>query len=141
MIRFLKKIGRSLPVLKDIHRYILDLEAERERLRAEAESLRREKTSTIERLTDEKEDAVAKERAAAAKEVEDLKEERRRNWTWVPPGDVLSPIPNLTELEARESELFAKVPPELPGIEMFPDEQLALLKELKKFWNDAPYKE
>jgi len=140
MIGFLKRIGRNLPVLRDIHRYILALEKEREALKAEIAASRQQLVEEAGRREREVAAAARQEREAAQKEIDELKEDRRRNWTWVPVGDSRSPIPNTKELEPREAELFDKVPAELPGIEMYPDEQLALLKELKKFWLDAPYK-
>ena len=84
MIRFLKKIGRSLPILRDIHRYILALEAEREFLKSQVASAQEQLARETEKLAKDRDDAIRTVREEAAKEMEDIKEDRRRNWTWVP---------------------------------------------------------
>ena len=109
MIRFLKKVGRQLPVLKDIHRYILALEAEREELRHTVGGQREEL-------------AVARETT-------------RR--LYVPPGHPHSPIPDVDEMRRRESELFGKPPEELPGVGTVVEDQLTILREMKR-WGVEP---
>ena len=109
MIRFLKRIGRQLPVLKDIHRYILALEAEREDLRR----------------------TVAAQRGELAQ----ARETTRK--LWAPPGDPRSPIPDLDDVRRRESELFGRPPEELPGLDTLVEEQLTIVKEMKR-WGAEP---
>lgn len=92
--------------------------------------------------------ALASAKAGLEEELARLKQERDRlteaaeaNGTWVPVRSFHSPIPSPEEIRSREAELFGKLPKELAGIELYADEQLALLKELRKFAADVPYKE
>ncbi len=110
MIRFLKKVGRQLPILKDIHRYILALEAEREELRRSV--------------------------AAQRDELAHARETTRK--LWVPPGDPRSPIPDLDDVRRRESELFGKPPEELPGVDTLVEEQLTIVREMKRWGAEPP---
>ncbi len=110
LIRFLKKVGRQLPVLKDIHRYILALEAEREELRR----------------------SVATQRDDLAHARETTKK------LWVPPGHPHSPIPDLDDVRRRESELFGKPPEELPGVDTLVEEQLTIIREMKRWGAEPP---
>ena len=109
MIRFLKRVGRQLPVLKEIHRYILALEAERDELRA----------------------------AVAAQREELVRARETTRKLWVPPGDVRSPIPDLDDVRRRESELFGRPPDELPGLDLLVEPQLVLVREMKR-WGAEP---
>ena len=109
MIRFLKRVGRQLPVLKEIHRYILALEAERDELRAAVKAQREE---------------LVRARETTRK-------------LWVPPGDVRSPIPDLDDVRRRESELFGRPPDELPGLDLLVEPQLTLIREMKR-WGAEP---
>ena len=60
--------------------------------------------------------------------------------TWVPPGHFYSPIPSLTEIQAKEEEIFSKNPErELPGINLNESAQLDLLSEFKKYYNELPF--
>ena len=111
MIRFLKKVGRQLPILKDIHRYILALEAEREELRK----------------------TVADQRGDLAEARDTMRK------LWVPPGDPRSPIPDLDDVRRRESELFGKPPEELPGIDTLVEEQLTIVREMKRWGAEPPF--
>ena len=110
MIRFLKKLGRQLPVLKDIHRYILALEAEREELRK----------------------SIATQRGDLAQARETTKK------LWVPPGHAHSQIHDLDDMRRRESEHFGKPPEELPGIDTLVEEQLTIIREMKRWGADPP---
>ena len=111
MIRFLKKVGRQLPVLKDIHRYILALEAEREELRRSV--------------------------AAQRDELAQARETTRK--LWVAPGHPHSPIPDLDDVRRRESELFGKPPEELPGVDTLVEEQLTIIREMKRWGAEPPF--
>ncbi len=111
MIRFLKKVGRQLPVLKDIHGYILALEAEREELRGMVAGQR---------------DELAHARETTRK-------------LWVPPGDPRSPIPDLDDVRRRESELFGRPPEELPGLDTLVEDQLTILREMKRWGAEPPF--
>src|SRR5690349_13310638 len=49
---------------------------------------------------------------------------------WAPPGHYYSPIPSLTDLEARRPAIWGRTPRELAGIDPDEDGQLALLDAL-----------
>ena len=51
----------------------------------------------------------------------------------------MSPIPDLTEIHERHSELFDGLPHSLPGIELSTEAQLALLPQLASFLSDMPF--
>lgn len=111
MIRFLKKVGRQLPILKGIHQYILALEGEREDLRR----------------------TVAEQRG----ELSEARETTRK--LWVPPGHAHSPIPDLDDVRRRESELFGRPPEELPGVDTLVEEQLTIVREMKRWGAEPPF--
>jgi predicted O-methyltransferase YrrM len=95
----LKRTARRLPWLRDLHRSIVALEEERDRLRAEL-----------------------------------------AHWkTWMSPGHFYSPIPSLDEIRAREEELFGTPASSLPGVDLRAEEQLALLRELARFYPEMPF--
>jgi hypothetical protein len=56
-----------------------------------------------------------------------------------PPGHYYSPIPDLSEVHRRHSELFDDLPSALPGIELQTEAQLALLAQLATFLPDMPF--
>jgi predicted O-methyltransferase YrrM len=59
--------------------------------------------------------------------------------TWMSPGHFYSPIPSLDEVRAREEELFGPPPPSLPGIDLRDEQQIALIKELARFYGELPF--
>lgn len=59
--------------------------------------------------------------------------------TWMSPGHFYSPIPSIDEVRAREAELFGPPSPSLPGIDLRGDQQIALIKELARFYDDLPF--
>jgi hypothetical protein len=53
--------------------------------------------------------------------------------TWRPPGHAASPIPDVRELEAAAERLWPeKLPTELPGIDLRPEEQLEMFSTIAK---------
>jgi hypothetical protein len=57
--------------------------------------------------------------------------------TWRAPGHFYSPIPNLRELDKQAETLWpAEIPPELPGIDLHADEQLARFSQVAKLARD-----
>jgi hypothetical protein len=50
-----------------------------------------------------------------------------------------SPIPAIADLQTRESQVFAPPPAQLPGIDLNPDGQIALLRELGKYHSQLPF--
>ncbi len=62
--------------------------------------------------------------------------EYQRGW---PPGHFYSPIPSLAEIKERESQIFGRIPEQIPGIDLNVDAQLQLLHELKRFYPDQPF--
>jgi predicted O-methyltransferase YrrM len=55
-----------------------------------------------------------------------------------PPGHYASPIPALSEIRERETEIFAR-PRSVPGIDAREQEQLALIAEFAQFYADQPF--
>lgn len=109
MIRFLKKLGRQLPVLKDIHRYILALEAEREELRK----------------------SIATQRGDLAPGARDDEEALGSLLATRTPRSPTS----TTCAGARASSWQA--PEELQGIDTLVEEQLTIIREMKR-WGARP---
>jgi predicted O-methyltransferase YrrM len=58
---------------------------------------------------------------------------------WMSPGHFYSPIPSVEDVRAREAELFGPPPPSLPAIELREHDQLALVKELARFYDELPF--
>ena len=56
-----------------------------------------------------------------------------------PPGHFYSPIPDLAEVRAREAQIFDRSSPEVPGIDLRLDEQLALLPEFARLYAEQPF--
>ncbi|MGD9702376.1 MAG: class I SAM-dependent methyltransferase [Acidimicrobiia bacterium] len=50
---------------------------------------------------------------------------------WVPPGHFYSPIPALSDLRAREQQIFGRDPTDVPGIDLRLDAQRSLLDALE----------
>jgi predicted O-methyltransferase YrrM len=71
-------------------------------------------------------------------ELEECRRELERYRTWVPPGDVLSPIPSREQLNLREKEIYA-VPREMPGLDLNEEGQLRLFDQLFEFYKDQPF--
>lgn len=59
--------------------------------------------------------------------------------TWMSPGHFYSPIPSIDEIRARENEIFGPPPPSLPGIDLREDQQVALVRELARFYGELPF--
>jgi predicted O-methyltransferase YrrM len=59
--------------------------------------------------------------------------------TWMSPGHFYSPIPSIDEIRAREGELFGPPPTSLPGIDLRADQQIALVRELARFYGELPF--
>lgn len=71
-------------------------------------------------------------------ELRQCRSELERYRTWVPPGDVLSPIHSNAEVRAREKEIYA-VPRSMPGIELNEAAQLRLFDGLRQFYPEQPF--
>lgn len=56
-----------------------------------------------------------------------------------PPGHFYSPIPDLAEVRARESVIFDRSVPALPGIDLRSDDQLALLPRFAALYAEQPF--
>lgn len=57
-----------------------------------------------------------------------------------PPGHFYSPIPDLTDIQARDEELFSTSPDSLPGIDLRATEQLDLVRDLARFYDEQPFR-
>ena len=61
---------------------------------------------------------------------------------FVPPGHYYSPIPDLAEVRRDEARIFSDAPPrQLPGLDMREAEQLALLQQLRPYYDSQPFGE
>jgi len=61
--------------------------------------------------------------------------------TWVPLGHFYSPIPSLTEIKAKENEIFSKqLTKKVPGINLNEEAQLELFEEFSKYYLSLPFK-
>lgn len=60
---------------------------------------------------------------------------------WVPPGHFHSPVPSLAEVERRAAALFDTPRPELPGIDLRTEQQVALFRELEPLYRDDLFAE
>jgi predicted O-methyltransferase YrrM len=72
------------------------------------------------------------------KAVEEL-ESYRQTFRFVPAGHFYSPLPSLREVNRARGRLFAPPPEALPGIELNEAAQLALLKEVKRYYGTLPF--
>ena len=62
-----------------------------------------------------------------------------KRWQGFPPGHFYSPIPDIDEVRRREQVVFDRTRPEIPGIDLQWDRQIALLNELAQFYGDLPF--
>lgn len=58
---------------------------------------------------------------------------------FVPPGHFYSPIPALDDIRANESSIFGRMSQFVSGIDLHEDEQLYLLRQFKKYYDDLPF--
>lgn len=55
------------------------------------------------------------------------------------PGSFYSPIPAIAEIKSQEQDIFASVPRVIPGIDLNESEQLVLLEQFKKYYQELPF--
>ncbi len=60
---------------------------------------------------------------------------------YVPPGHFFSPLPALDEIRREEAKIFGAKPLKIPGIDLRESEQLALLRNLARFYPDMPFQD
>ncbi len=58
---------------------------------------------------------------------------------FVPSGHFYSPIPSLEEVKRDEARIFDRTPSELGGVELSERSQIALLDELKPYYDEMPF--
>jgi len=58
-----------------------------------------------------------------------------------PPGHYYSPIPDVEVIRINERRIFTDTIDTLPGIELCPQQQIELLNEIKKYYNELPFKD
>jgi predicted O-methyltransferase YrrM len=59
---------------------------------------------------------------------------------FVPPGHFYSPIPSLDYIAQHRSDIFGTVPRQIFGIDLREEEQLELLKSLKPYYDEIPFR-
>jgi len=72
-------------------------------------------------------------------ERDQLKTERDQLKTWVPPGHFHSPIPSIDEVKHKEERIFNSIPKEIPGVNLYEEEQNALFNKFKEYYNEQPF--
>jgi hypothetical protein len=83
-------------------------------------------------------DAAVKDRERQLQEQRDELEELRRQFGLYPPGHFHSPVPDLDEVRRRDHEIFDRRP-ELTGVDLRDDDQLALVARLAAYVADQPF--
>lgn len=58
---------------------------------------------------------------------------------FAPPGHFYSPLPSLDEVSRDESRIFGDCPRTLPGLDLHEAEQLTLLEQLARYYDDMPF--
>ena len=94
-------------------------------------------------------DRLAQERDQLAQERDQLTQERdqlhgeladiKRYLKFVPLGHYYSPLPNLDEVRENAERIFGEVPTDIPEISLNKQQQLALLKEFKIYYDELPF--
>ena len=55
------------------------------------------------------------------------------------PGHYYSPVPSISDLKAREQEIFCQIPNHIPGIDLQAEKQLGLLDKLAVYYREQPW--
>lgn len=63
----------------------------------------------------------------------------KRDLRFAPPGHFYSPIPSLDEIRKAESRIFENIPRNILGLELHESEQLKLLEELARYYEEMPF--
>ena len=58
---------------------------------------------------------------------------------YVPPGHFFSPLPSIEEVRKEETRIFGNVSKQIPGLDLNEKEQLSLLQELARFYEEVPF--
>lgn len=64
---------------------------------------------------------------------------RERKRMMYPPGHFYSPFPLIEEIKLKEQAIFDAFPRTISGIDLNESEQLALLEEFKKYYQELPF--
>jgi len=125
----LRRLARRLPVLRDVHRHIVSLEADGRTLREQLRLLQGERAG------------LASELEAARRERDELRAETDRLRgdapAWMPPGHYYSPIPSRDDV--RRVKDLPPPEPSLPAIDLRRDAQVALLEALAPLLADVDF--
>ena len=68
------------------------------------------------------------------------RDQLRSAFGYAPPGHFYSPIPSLEDIRRDESLIFGSVPRSIPGLELHEAEQLKLLEDLVKYYEEMPFR-
>ena len=90
----------------------------------------------------QKYDGATSQRDGLKQKYDDVRSQRdtlRKECGFVPPGHFYSPIPNLDEIKKDEARIFAKIPREIPGIDMQEAEQMKLLEAFCAYYREMSF--
>jgi hypothetical protein len=73
-------------------------------------------------------------------ERDQLKKELSQLNRFAPPGHFYSPLPSLVEIKENEGRIFQNISRHVPGIDLNEEEQVRLLNEFKKYYEELPFK-
>lgn len=85
---------------------------------------------------------IVRERDKLIAELATLKAELvvvKKYQKFVPLGHFYSPVPDLDEVGENAERIFSTVPTDIPGISLNEQQQLALLKEFKIYYDELPF--
>ena len=125
----LRRLARRLPVFRDLHRYIVSLEADGRAAREQLGTLQGELAAIGGEL-----EAVTRERDQLRVETDHLRGDAP---VWMPPGHFYSPVPSRDDV--RRVSALPPPEPSLPAIDLREGEQVALLEELAPLLADVAF--
>lgn len=63
----------------------------------------------------------------------------RNIYRFAPPGNFLSPIPSINEIERDKEYIWRDSSQKLPGLDLNVDGQLKLFEEFKEYYKELPF--
>lgn len=126
----LKGAVKSLPPIKSLVLHRDQLLEEREGLLLEVEKVR-SSVSDLHSAVSARDDAI--------RSLQEMLAVFGEGPPFVPNGHFYSPIASRSEIARDDAKIFTALPDSIPGIDLRVEQQLALLAELRKFYDDLPF--